>query len=452
MGKPHKNLTFVLFLLGLFSMTQIRIIGAIGIAEIPIYILAPYLFLVDYQSLKNDGFLPIIWLALLTCVCACISSCINHTYIAEAIKGFATPYSIFAVMVVLHRLLRKDLSGYKWILLGAAFSQILNIFIFQQSAEMSAFSEGATGFEAGRRIAETSTIFWTSRIRPFIDAFVGGWYTQMPLPISILLIACFAIFSAVSTTSGRSMAAVTIIGLGLLFIGGKSRRRMLFFKRQFYFFVILSILGIVVLSEGYRLSALNGLLGEKAKMKYESQMQERKGVIGILKGGRGEVFIGLTACLDKPFFGHGPWPIDDNDYIKRYVEKYGTPTEWEGFFNHERYLASIGYRRYHMIPAHSHLIAFWLYYGIIGLVFWIYVLYLIVIYFKRYVDVVPQWFGYLAVSVSAFAWNVFFSPYGGRIVTPLMICLILFTRAIAKGRISLPVAMQIEASKYDGRL
>ena len=105
-----------------------------------------------------------------------------------------------------------------------------------------------------------------------------------------------------------------------------------------------------------------------------------------------------------------------------------------------------------MIPAHSHLIAFWLYYGIIGLVFWIYVLYLIVIYFKRYVDVVPQWFGYLAVSVSAFAWNVFFSPYGGRIVTPLMICLILFTRAIAKGRISLPVAMQIEASKYDGRL
>ena len=448
MGRNNKSTSIILFLIGLFSMTQIRIIGSIGISEIPIYLVAPFLFLFDYGELRNDGFLPIIWLSLLTCVGDCVSSYINHTYFLHAIKGFATPYSIFAVTVVLHRLLRRNMSGYKSVLVGTAFSMVVNIFIFQQGTELSAFSDGATGIEAGRRIVGTSAIFWTGRIRLFIDAFVAGWYTQLPLFVSTAILFLFAVFSAVSTASGRSMAAITFGTVLVMLIGGKKKLRMKFFKRYFLFFLFGCVISSLILSVIYKSAAQSGLMGEKAREKYEVQMKDRSNVLGILKGGRGEVFIGVTACLDKPFLGHGPWPVDQNDYIKNYFAKYGTDAEWRGFFAYEQYLSSMGYTRYHIIPAHSHLVSFWLCYGIVGLFLWIYVLYLIVIYFKRYIDAVPQWFGYMALTLPAFMWNVFFSPYGGRVTTPLMICLLLFTRAIAMRRIQPSLDMVQEAAKY----
>lgn len=449
MRKPEKTSNIVLFLMGLFSMTQIRVIGAIGISEVPIYIVAPFIFLADYQKLRQDGFLPIIWLSLLTCVGDCISSWLNQTYIEQAIKGFATPYSIFSVIVVLHRVLRNNLSGYKCLLVGIAFSLILNIFIFQQSAELSAFSEGAVGLEAGRRIVGTSSIFWTSRIRPFIDALIGGWYTQVPVSFSAFIMLAFFVFSAITTASGRSMALATIGGVIILLLGGKKRKRMQFFKRNFGVFVVGCIFAAFVLGGSYKFAAQSGWMGEKAREKYESQMKDRKNVWGILQGGRGEVFIGLTACIDKPLWGHGPWPLDKNDYVKRYLEKYGTVAEWDAYFSHERYLSLIGMTHYHLIPGHSHLISFWLSYGIVGFLLWVYVLYLIVNYFRRYVDAVPQWFGYMAITLPLFVWNIFFSPYGYRISTPLTICLLLFSRAIAKGRLNPSWEMVQEATRYD---
>ena len=178
-------------------------------------------------------------------------------------------------------------------------------------------------------------------------------------------------------------------------------------------------------------------------------MEDQKGFWGVLQGGRGEVFIGLMACIDKPIWGHGTWPLDKNDYVKNYYEKYGTSRQWREFISYERYLSSVGRIRYHIIPGHSHLITFWLSYGIVGLMLWIYVLYLIILYFMRYVDVVPQWFGYMAITLPLFVWNIFFSPYGYRISTCLTICLLLFCRAIALGKMQLPLNMLQDAAKYD---
>ena len=449
MYRRNSGISIILFLIGLFSMTQIRIVGAVGISEIPIYFAAPFIFIMNYHTLKLDGFLPIIWLSLLTCVGDCISSYVNGTPIPIAIKGFATPYSIFAVMVVLHRLLRNNLRGYRWVLIGTAFSLVLNVFVFHQDAELSAFSEGATGMEAGRRIVQSSAIFWTSRIRPFMELPISVWYTQTPLLGSCGLIIAFVLFSAITTASGRGFAATAMLSMILLILGGKKKRHMQFFKHHFGVFIFGCIFISVILTAIYKVAAQSGLMGEASRVKYERQMEDRKGVLGLLQGGRGEVFIGLMACLDKPIWGHGPWPLDKNDYVKRYYEKYGTSRQWDEFVSYERYLSLVGRVRYHIIPGHSHLVSFWLNYGIVGLMVWLYVLYLIFIYFKRYIDVIPQWFGYMAITLPLFTWNIFFSPYGYRVVTPLTICLLLFSRAVAMRRIQMSLDMRIEASKYD---
>ena len=173
-----------LFLIGLFSMTQVRIIGAIGLSEIPIFLCAPFLFLADFNILRRQGFMPLLSLILLTCLGCIVSSLHNHTYYVNAIKGFATPYSMFAVTVVLNHLLKDNLDGMKWLLVGSAFTLILNVFILPMDAEVQAFAEGATGFAAGKIIAESSTIFWISRIRPLITLPIAAqpYRSQRPNP------------------------------------------------------------------------------------------------------------------------------------------------------------------------------------------------------------------------------------------------------------------------------
>lgn len=69
------------------------------------------------------------------------------------------------------------------------------------------------------------------------------------------------------------------------------------------------------------------------------------------------------------------------------------------------------------------------------------------IYLRRDIDVVPQWFGYLAMTMPSMLWNVFFSPYGGRTTFALYFVVLMFNRAVARGRIALPPKMMREKQK-----
>ena len=93
-----KTASWFLFLLGTFSMTQIRIIGSIGISELVVFVLAPWVFLIDYKVLKYDGFMPAIWLALLMCLGCVVASIANYTPFLLFLKGLATPYTIFSIL------------------------------------------------------------------------------------------------------------------------------------------------------------------------------------------------------------------------------------------------------------------------------------------------------------------------------------------------------------------
>ena len=55
-----KGKNFWLFLIGTFSMTQVRLIGSIGISEVIVFVVAPFVFVSDYRFLKRDGFMPMV--------------------------------------------------------------------------------------------------------------------------------------------------------------------------------------------------------------------------------------------------------------------------------------------------------------------------------------------------------------------------------------------------------
>lgn len=444
--RKTNSVALALFLLGTFSMTQIRLIGNIGISEVFVFVVAPYWWIRDRMTLRRDRFGFIILLSLLTCLSCCVSSYLNGTPFPFVIRGIASPYAVFAWTVVLHRLLVKDLTAFRWLLVGAALTLIINTFVFQTGQR----ADGSINGEFGNAVEITmnNPLYWVSRLTPWITLPARGWYFTTPLSVSFLSALLLAVYTLVSSESGRSASAVMLAASFLLLIGGKSRKSMLRLKKTFLLVVISAVVVMGGFKKIYQALALNGTLGEKALKKYEVQTRMGSDVLSLLMGGRAEFFIGLFAALDKPLFGHGPWAVDTKRYVGDYLAKYGDADDYRIFVKNEDNMI-MGSRGGMLLPTHSHLVGFWVWYGLIGLLLWVYVLYLCMKLFCRYLDAIPQWYGFFCLTVPASLWHIFFSPFGNRMLESLLIVTILLARAVSENKLRLPMKMEIEILSKD---
>jgi len=145
-----------------------------------------------------------------------------------------------------------------------------------------------------------------------------------------------------------------------------------------------------------------GYIGEEAQEKNESQ--EKAG--NLLLGGRPEFVIGLRAALDNPFIGHGSWAKDPKytEMLYDALVESGTRPE------HERGdISGAG-----LIPGHSHIVVAWVWSGIAGLIFWVYMIWFVL---KGMVPLAIQRpplapiYVYLLVVM---LWDIFFSPFAAN--------------------------------------
>ena len=156
----------------------------------------------------------------------------------------------------------------------------------------------------------------------------------------------------------------------------------------------------------------SGFLSEEAKEKNEEQAKGGN----LLLGGRSEVLVSSRAVMESPIVGHGSWATD-----RRYTEmlfdlraergESQEPVEnWAGD-----------------IPAHSHLMGAWVWAGILGAVFWFYILWLTIKAIVR-ASVLRQPTAPLYLWILGnFFWDILFSPFGNwqRIYGGIAIILIL---------------------------
>lgn len=443
-----KQYGYYLFLLGAFSATQVRLIGSIGISEIVICLAAPFIFISDYHLLRRDGFLAVSWLGL-SVVAGCVIACVvNNTPFAAAIRGIATPYVLFSTIVIGHRLVRRCPMGIKWFYLGVAISVVVNVFVFQTATELSIYGGGETGIDAAEGIM-SSPVFWISRIQEWIFLPIRGWYLQTSILFSIFAPIAFALYAAFTSISGRAAAATMLMMSVFVLLGGKKIAQMKALSKNSFLILIVSAIAMMGITSVYKKAASSGILGERALNKYEGQMKGRKsgGILTMLMAGRMEFFVGAYACLQKPFVGYGPWAVDREGLYENFVVRYGDSDDIAAFEKDRKWQERLGYRRQIFIPAHSHIVSFWLWYGIAGLVFWLYVLFQYMRYFKKDLATVPQWFGPLGVYAAPFLWNFFFSPLGARVPTGIFIVLIMLTRAVRMGGMQLPQEMMIEIQR-----
>ena len=163
-----------------------------------------------------------------------------------------------------------------------------------------------------------------------------------------------------------------------------------------------------------------------------------------------ESFCGLIACVDKPIIGFGPWARDEFGYTAEFLKKYGTYDDFTNYLRAQQYSLKMGLDA-HLIPGHAYITQFWLWYGIFGLIFWLYVVFVLVRYLRQDCYAVPQWYMWLAASIPGFLWGVFFSPFSERVGSMVFVVAVLMARAVRQGRQQLPDEMLAEIAKYEHR-
>lgn len=409
-----------LFLLGLFSQTQIMVIGSIGIAELVMFVIGPFFLIREWPLLRQKKFTPFLWLLILMFVSGVISNQYNGTPFGNTIRGLATPYSFLMGVAVFHHFLKSDIKKTRWFFIGLAISTIVSVFVFQRGANRFSGGYEVSAMEAMERKMNYS-LFWLQQFISALSMPVNAFYLELPkaYPVAVTV---FLLFYGFVQSNNRSSLLMFGGSLFLILVGGKKARAMQFFKRNFFLIVVGVVLAAPLANFMYKRMASSGVLGEAALKKYELQVNEKSGILQTLVGGRSEFFIGLSACLDQPIMGFGAWPEDTQGYSIRFFAKYGMlekDMEWlQWSMEHGRIL----------LPAHSWIVQSWLWFGIGGLVWALYVGKLILGTLKNHLDAIPHLYGYFALVLPANIWNWLFSPIGGRTSLAFFFTLCLFAR------------------------
>lgn len=410
------------FLIGLAGFTQIKMIGSIGIAELAMCLVFPYVFIKNISLFRRDGMMPVLGLCFLWVCGALYSDFYNDNFFEFAIRGVATPIVTLANLVCLYPILRRNPGAYKWVLVGMAISGVISIFIFQRG--VAGMISAETGdFMAGAENAMEYKLFWTNQIGTWTSLPIKGWYMSMS-PLYIII--CCSLLAVVELLdASRSALLVTVLSLVMMLIAGNTRFGIRKLRRHFFWVAIALAISAYGVKAIYKYSVEQGLVDESEIQKYEDQTKRGTGILDMLIAGRVEFFVGMRAMLDHPVIGLGSHALDKYGYMFDFVSKYGDAEDMRRL---ERRIELRG--GIQQIPFHSHIATYWMWHGIFAGLFWLYVIFLTAKTFVRKLDVYPPLFGYFAMTLPLFFWDVLFSPYGNRVYEATMICLCVIVFAL----------------------
>lgn len=442
-----KNKNTLWLFLGIGS--QLQIVGSLSFSELFIFVVAPFLFFNERSHLKRNGIMPFFYLSLalvLGCVVACVA---NHTALPYVIRGLAVCILMPCAIIVTHRMLRTGMSGLKWYFVGVAISSVLSTFVFQKSVEVA-----DAGGVYGSSVAATSIMggatYWIHRLGNIVTVPAKGWYLSCPIAYCVCAPLFMAGFSMLTSVSGRGSAARALASAVLVILGGKKRMTLRSrICKNFWLIMVLGVVGAFVIKQAYQISASSGWLGEGARIKYEGQTKGDKSLKALLLGGRMESFCGLLACVDKPIIGFGPWAYDYGGYQAEFLSKYADSDDYNSHIRSVAYAQAHGYSGVGLIPCHAVITELWLWYGIFGLLFCLYIFYSMLRYLKEDCWVIPQWFFWLGASIPGMFWDMCFNPFSNRVGTCLFIVACLMVRAVRLGKQQLPYEMIVEIQKAE---
>ena len=384
----------LIFLIGLFSMIKVRFLGTFGLAEILIFglyffIKNPFVFL---QNKNTTHFF------LATCVWLIgvfISDRYNNIEFIDSLKGLFNVLFLLALIPFSYWILyeKPERSLFFWT--GLAISSFL-------------------GFKLGgaSELTEIEYDTWKVYAIKFIFLITGGWlYYNGKQKWAYIIVELFALWTLWHMS--RNVFLICTIAVCLtIFIGQVSEtdkivKGIKFRKNIIKVFLILGI-AFVGITYTYEKLVSNKYLGEVAYKKYEKQKNSEIG----LASGRIDFFEALYAASKKPILGWGSYAKDNGKIREEFHNKIGS-----------EYMGS-----YEIVPSHSHILGAWVFAGVFGLFFWLYVLKIIYNFFMNGLFVNIRMLFFNLLILCSMLWDIFFSPFNNRLPFIIfMITIILLT-------------------------
>ena len=335
------------------------------------------------------------------------------------------------------------MANFKWTIVGGVLSNFLSTFFFQKAVAINMNAGGIRDAQTANMIM-SGPLWLVGQIGNLLTVFPKGWYMQFPVWLSAGLPVGLAAFALFTSVSGRGTSVRSLCGALILLLGGKKpsqiRRRIC---KNFWVLCISGLVAIFAFKTFYTVAAKSGWLGEAAYKKYMAQTRGNDSIGSIIMGGRGGSFVGLLAARDRPLIGWGPWARDTGGYLEEFLVRFGTDEDFKQVAKMSQ-TEEVG-----LIQCHAYITNFWVWYGICGLILWLYAMFVAIRYLRQDCYAVPQWFMWLAAGVPSLFWDIFFNPFAARVGCMMFVVALLMTRAVRKGVQPLPPAMIREILKVE---
>lgn len=395
------NPLVVAFLLGLGTRLQVQVIGYLPLSELAILAMSPFLL---PQFTRRDVLRPtrlLVPLAILWLLGTAVTDLVNETQWSLAARGLARPLVFLVCIPFCSWFFGTDTwRRLLWFSVGCVPSVVLSAFVLRGGVHE------AREFQRGE-----AEINWVTHwcALPFAISLVLAlvYYQRRPIRAyaASLLVGLLNIYMG-----SRSLGGTSILGPAVCMVrnilaqrsrGGIWIRRRLTLPRAGVAIAFVLLAAFATL-ETYRWAAENDMLGEKAREKYEAQSRSR---FGLLIGGRAEVLAGIIAVSKSPIIGYGSWPLDKQGF---YIQMCELLDEKPNMLFYKT--------GYPMIPCHSHVLQAWVQNGILGGVFWLYVLFFVIArsVYRPMVDESRLRLWESIVSINT-VWVVLFSPISDRL-------------------------------------
>jgi hypothetical protein len=381
------SFVFIAFFIGAVSGQRIVIEGELYLGEI---FFIGYLF----YRMRSSGLTPaeqkFLLLGFLWATAQLLSDILNNTAFLDSVKGVLAPIFFVLTTCGLINFFRARLLWMPSFLLGASLFAFVNLILVGPEWAKEYYEDNPWKWGMGTTVLTTFALYYS---------FFAKHNNKLFLIVSLFIFAIATVF-----LGSRGMAFIPLIAtIAYIYfqspkpgwatrIYGGGWGLVRFAVTALVLLFLLNYLATAVFSSDWVLP----YVGTEYADKYRTQAA---GDFGVLLGGRTESLVSIRAFLDKPLLGHGSWAQDKGEYLSTYeylVERLGYGSMHDPSLNQ-------------LIPAHSYLMGSLVWSGIMGGIFWVYVL---ILMFKNFIAHLHDLTVYHYIGVAGLTWDILFSPFG----------------------------------------
>jgi O-antigen ligase len=366
-------------------MTGGEVVAACGL-----FLLLPQIGRVNFKPLL----LPFFILALYALGVIVTDLLYHHNYMELFMRGFAKP--LFIGMIALFFYICFSLAPRSILFYLYALPVAILIYAIRPPKDDI---EGSST-EYAQFVTQYGPIFiiWAR----FIGATL---YAKSKLLASSVFFA-LAPFMALFGSRSDALLCFMVGGVfvSLAFLKDPKRPRIHLSKTKLAAFAMAGMILLSTFYAFYVYAAPRGILGEMQEKKFTAQTQTEYGAspIGLVLSGRTETVALLIAGIENPIFGLGSWPVL-SDYYYKAVAYTGDAKAIK------RLLEDGGGGR---SSGHSAILGSWVTAGIFGLVFWLYLAFVVFKVLLRLIRDETLLTAWVIPGCIFFYWHWAFSPIG----------------------------------------